>query len=105
MIYSGNCARSVKEPVIRYSHKKYKTISRADAKDKEDKEMTGMNMMSTEELNVVNGGVTLWEFQDMYPTREEREAVLVNMPDEEIQEIIDTCGTIQCKIYYSQFMK
>ena len=57
------------------------------------------------ELENINGGMSLWEFQDMYPTREEREAVLVNMPVEEIQEIIDTCGTIQCKIYYSQFMK
>ena len=67
--------------------------------------MTGMNMMSTEELNVVNGGVTLWEFQDMYPTWEEREAVLREMTNEQIDEIIETCGTIQCKIYYSGFKK
>ena len=45
------------------------------------------------------------EFQDMYPTWEEREAVLREMTNEQIDEIIETCGTIQCKIYYSGFKK
>jgi hypothetical protein len=47
----------------------------------------------------------VYEFQDLYPTREEREEKLKTMNNEEIDEIIKSCGTVQGKIYYSKFKK
>ena len=44
-------------------------------------------------------------FQEEHPTREEREEVLKQMSNEEIDEIIETCGTVQAKIYYKRFKK
>lgn len=45
------------------------------------------------------------EFQNLYPTREEREEKLKAMSNEEINKIIESCGTVQGKIYYSRFKK
>ena len=47
--------------------------------------------------------MTIAEFQNLYPTKEEREDKLKTMNDEEIDEIIISCGIIQAKIYYSKF--
>lgn len=49
--------------------------------------------------------MTIWEFQKKYPTREERENALQSMTNEEIDEIIESCGTVQAKVYYSGFKK
>ena len=47
----------------------------------------------------------VYEFQKKHPKREKREIVLETMSPEEIQHLIDTCGTVQGKIYYSRFKK
>lgn len=47
--------------------------------------------------------MTVYEFQDKYPTREEREEVLKTMTNHEIDEIIESCTVVQGKIYYSKF--
>lgn len=49
--------------------------------------------------------MTIFEFQDLYPTREEREEKLKTMSNEEIDEIIKSCNIVQGKIYYSKFKK
>ena len=49
--------------------------------------------------------MTIQEFQKIYPTREEREEKLKTMSNEEIDEIIKSCGIVQAKIYYSKFKK
>jgi hypothetical protein len=49
--------------------------------------------------------MTAMEFQKLYPTKEEREEAIKRLPDEEIDEIINSCGTVQAKIYYSQLKK
>ena len=48
---------------------------------------------------------TVFEFQEDFPTREEREEKLKEMSDSEIDQLIRSCGTIQGKIYYSKFKK
>ena len=58
-----------------------------------------------EELEDINGGMTVRELQEKYPKKSQREAMLWGMSNEEIQEIIDSCGTPQGKVYYSQFLK
>ena len=45
----------------------------------------------------------VFEFQEKYPSREEREQALKKMDPIEIQRLIQTCGTKQGKIYYNQF--
>ena len=45
------------------------------------------------------------EFQKMYPTKESREEQLKTMSNEDIDKIIESCGTVQGKIYYSKFKK
>lgn len=47
--------------------------------------------------------MTVWEFQEKHPTKEQREEALKTMTDKEIDEIIESCGTMQGKIYYSKF--
>ena len=49
--------------------------------------------------------MTAMEFQKLYPTKEEREEAIKGLPDEEIDEIINSCGIVQAKIYYSQLKK
>ncbi len=41
----------------------------------------------------------------MYPTKEEKEEAIKKLSDEEIDEIINSCGIVQAKIYYSQLKK
>ena len=48
---------------------------------------------------------TVFEFQEDFPTREQREEKLKAMSDSEIDQLIRSCGTIQGKIYYSKFKK
>lgn len=45
------------------------------------------------------------EFQKDYPSRKQREEKLKDMTDAEIDVLIDSCGIIQGKIYYSKFKK
>ena len=56
-------------------------------------------------LNTVNGGTSIFEFQKMYPTRGAREKALRGMSNEEIDEIISSCGTPQGKAYYASFKR
>ena len=56
-------------------------------------------------LSMINGGMTLREFQEAYPTRGSREHALGGMSNEEIDEIINSCGTPQGKSYYASFKK
>ena len=44
-------------------------------------------------------------FQENYPTREEKEAALRNMTDEQIDEMIEAMPNIYGKIFYSRFKK
>ncbi|MBQ3391541.1 MAG: hypothetical protein IJL39_02315 [Clostridia bacterium] len=44
-------------------------------------------------------------FQEKYPTREEKEAALRNMTDEQIDEMIEAMPNIYGKIFYSRFKK
>ena len=53
----------------------------------------------------VNGGMTIFEFQGQYQTRSKREAALRAMSNEEIDEIIASCGTNQGKSYYASFKR
>ena len=46
--------------------------------------------------------MTVFEFQEKYPTREAKEEALKHMTDDEIDEIIASCTTTQGKIWYSQ---
>ncbi len=45
------------------------------------------------------------KFQKEYPTKEEREKALKSMPNEQIDELVKSSGTIQAKIFYSSFKK
>ena len=56
-------------------------------------------------LNMINGGMTVFEFQQMYPTKMAKEKALRGMSNEEIDEIIASCGTAQGKAYYASFKK
>ena len=47
----------------------------------------------------------IFEFQDAYPDRKEREAVLRAMSNEDIDKLISTCGTPQGKVYLKKFKK
>ena len=47
----------------------------------------------------------LLEFQEKYKTKEEREKQLKKMTNEEIDELINSCGTVQGKGYYASFKK
>ena len=49
--------------------------------------------------------MTVYEFQEKYPSRWEREEGVKKLSDDEIDEIIESCGTVQGKIYYSQLKK
>ena len=46
----------------------------------------------------------VYEFQNIYQTREEREDVLRKLSREEINHLISTCNTLQAKMYYSRFL-
>ncbi len=49
--------------------------------------------------------MTVFEFQKKYPVKADRIKALINMSNKEIDEIINSCGTQQGKIYYSKFKK
>ena len=49
--------------------------------------------------------MTITEFQEKYPTKEERIEAAKALSDSEIDEIINSCGTVQGKIYYSRLKK
>ncbi len=48
--------------------------------------------------------MTVYEFQEKYPTKEEREEAAREMSAEELEELIASCNTIQAKIYYSRLL-
>ena len=54
-------------------------------------------------LSMINGGMNVFEFQNMYPIKPLREKALRGMTNEEIDEIIASCGTAQGKAYYASF--
>ena len=45
------------------------------------------------------------EFQEKYPTKEEKEAALAAMSDEEIDRLIEAAGIVQAKMFYARFKK
>lgn len=47
----------------------------------------------------------VYEFQEAYPSKEDKQKALMNMSDEDIDHLISTCSTPQAKIYYSSFKK
>jgi len=47
----------------------------------------------------------VFEFQQVYPKKADREKALKGMSDSQIDKLISTCGTPQAKIYYSSFKK
>ena len=47
----------------------------------------------------------LKDFQEKYPTRAEKEKALQTMTEEQIDELVRACGTMQGKIFYSSFKK
>ena len=47
----------------------------------------------------------IYDFQEKYETREKREEALRRMSNEEIDELIKSASSIQCKIYLSKFKK
>lgn len=47
----------------------------------------------------------LQEFQDKYPSKEDREEAVKHMSDEEIDELIASAGIVQAKIEYSRLKK
>ena len=49
--------------------------------------------------------MTVFEFQKKYPVKADRVKALINISNKEIDEIINSCGTQQGKIYYSKFKK
>jgi len=56
-------------------------------------------------LSMINGGMNVFEFQNMYPIKPLREKALRGMTNDEIDEIIASCGTAQGKAYYASFKK
>ena len=63
------------------------------------------SLINNAELAAVNGGMTVYEFQDQYPSTAQRESALSHMSNYVSNEIIDNCGTIQGQIDYSKFLK
>ena len=57
-----------------------------------------------DEQRAVNWRV-IKRFQEMYPTREMKASALKEMPNEQIQNLIDACPNIQGKIFYASFKK
>lgn len=49
--------------------------------------------------------MTIYEFQEKYPEKWKREEIVKKMPDDEIDEIIESCDIVQGKIYYSKLKK
>ena len=49
--------------------------------------------------------MTVKEFGEKYPTREEKEIALTAMSNEEIDELIADSSNIYGKIFYSKFKK
>ena len=64
-----------------------------------------MFRLSMSTLDQVSGGMTVSEFQALYPDKAARENALLQMSNEEIDEIIASCGTPQGKAYYASFKK
>ena len=46
--------------------------------------------------------MTVFEFYEKYPTKEEKEKALSIMSEEEFRELIDSCGIVQAKISYKE---
>ena len=46
------------------------------------------SIINNAELAAVNGGMTVYEFQDQYPSTAQRESALNHMSNDEINEII-----------------
>lgn len=46
--------------------------------------------------------MNVFEFQDKYPTKEEKEEAAKHMSDEELDEIISSCDNTYGKIFYSK---
>ena len=57
-----------------------------------------------EEQQAVNWQV-IKRFQKMYPTKEMKESALKEMPNEQIQNLIDAASIVQEKIFYASFRK
>ena len=49
--------------------------------------------------------MALQEFQEKYPTREDREEAVKSLSDQEIDKMIVGAGIVQAKIYYSRLKK
>ena len=47
----------------------------------------------------------LEKFQREHPTKEDKEKALKTMTNEQIDELIEACGTVQGKIFYSKYRK
>ena len=45
------------------------------------------------------------EFQEKYPTKQDKEEALKKMTNDEIDELINACPNIYAKICYSSFKK
>ena len=89
---------------LHFKHTDLPITSFDEKKNKENKTMMNKIDMNSD-LNKVNGGTSIFEFQKMYPTRGAREKALRGMSNEEIDEIISSCGTPQGKAYYASFKR
>lgn len=49
--------------------------------------------------------MTVMEFQEMYPTKEEKIEAAKDLSDAEIDEIIGSCDNIYGKLFYSRLKK
>ena len=64
------------------------------------------SIINNAELAAVNGGMTVYESQDQYPSTAQRASALNNMSSDEIKEIIDRCrrlpGSVQriCRCFW-----
>ena len=52
-----------------------------------------------------DNGKKVLEFQTKYRTKEEKCKALFYMSDEEIDELIESCGIVQGKIFYASFKR
>ena len=53
----------------------------------------------------INQFKDVFEFQEAYPAKPDREKALRNMTNEDIDKLIVTCGTNQGKAYYASFKR
>lgn len=52
-----------------------------------------------------DGTKAVQAFQEKFPTKAKREKALRSMSDEEIEILINSCGTAQGKNYYTSFLE